>query len=82
MSRTCPACHGTGTVPGGMRPVDLKMSRGVLGTRSGLGRPLQQATFAKLLGVTERTLRNYLNGHRAIPFLVAQEARRLHHQKM
>ena len=81
MSRTCPACRGTGKVPGGMRPVDLKMIRGVLGTRSGRGRPLQQATFASLLGITERCLRNYEKGDRPIPLLVAQEARRLHHQK-
>lgn len=82
MSRTCPACSGTGRVPGGMTPLDLKVIRGVLGLRSGLGRPLQQATFASLLGITERCLRNYEKGERPIPLLVAQEARRLRDQKV
>ena len=81
MMRVCPGCGGTGKLRQGMPPHELKFIRGVLGVRGGLGRPLQQATFASLLGITERCLRNYEKGDRPIPLLVAQEARRLHTQE-
>ncbi len=82
MMRVCPGCRGTGKLKQGMEPSELKIIRAALGLRAGLRRALHQATFAQLLGITERTLRNYLTGVRPILYLVAQEARRLKDQQV
>jgi hypothetical protein len=60
-----------------MHPVELRVIRGLIGVRAGLGGPMSQERFGSLLFLTGRTVRNYESGRRAIPPLVAKEARRL-----
>jgi DNA-binding transcriptional regulator YiaG len=77
MSDLCVVCRQDLKRAAAMKPVELKAIRGVLGHRSGLRRPLSQADFARLLGISPRGLRNYEQGVRLIPAPVAKEARRL-----
>ena len=60
-----------------MDPTELKLVRGLLGVRAGMGGRLPIRDFAGLLGRTPRELYNYLHGQTPIPPSIARRARQL-----
>ena len=60
-----------------MDPTELKLVRGLLGVRAGMGGRLPNRGFAGLLGRTPWRLYNYLHGRTTIPPSIARRARRL-----
>lgn len=73
----CLYCGGKIDNPDFMEPLELKLVRGVVGNAKGYRAPMPLAKFARLVGVSPRSLDYYLAGEREIPPLVAREARRL-----
>ena len=76
---TCPTCGSSLEEPL-MKPVKLKVIRGMLGHLSGRGRPLSQPEFGALIGRSDRMVRLYERGIRPIPKKVADRAQRLLHR--
>ena len=74
--RSCPTC-GSKLAEPAMDPVELKLVRGLLGVRAGMGGRLPNRDFAALLGRTPRQLYNYLRGVTPIPPSIAQRVRHL-----